>query len=166
VVAAGSEAVEHEHDEFTESLLAALATVGRQVRRLAQRPAEFELLTGAQLELIRLLRRRPGLSVAEAAAELHLAPNTVSTLVRQLGDAGMVRRQIHESDRRIACLELSTHTEHTFDAFRDRRLVTLGKGVAGLSADDRRRLADALPALDRLAEVLRRTTPRRRGTRR
>jgi DNA-binding MarR family transcriptional regulator len=154
---AGSERVER--GDFTESLLAALATVGRQVRRRAGRPAEFEQLTGAQLELIRLLRRRPGLSVAEAAAELHLAPNTVSTLVRKLGDAGMVRRRTQESDRRIARLELSSDMQQAVDAFRDRRLVALGEGVACLPPEHRRRLEDALPALDQLAEGLRRGTP-------
>jgi DNA-binding MarR family transcriptional regulator len=111
------------------------------------------------LELIRLLNRRPGISVAEAADELHLAPNTVSTLVRQLGDAGMVRRRIDEADRRMARLELSPDMRHTFEAFRDRRLVTLRSGIALLSAEDRRRLENALPALSQLADALRRAAP-------
>ncbi len=159
--APGSEAVEH--DDFTESLLAALGTVGRQVRRGAGRPAEFEHLTGAQLELIRLLRRQPRISVADAARELHLAPNTVSTLVRQLADDGTVWRRVRESDRRKAQLELSPDMRHTFDAFRDRRLVTLSRGVGLLSEEDRRRLEKALPALNRLAEALQAGARRRRG---
>lgn len=154
-----------ERVDFTESLLATLAALGRQVRRQAGRPVEFERLTGAQLELLRLLRRRPGISVSEAAEELHLAPNTVSTLVRQLGDADMVRRRVHESDRRMARLELSSDISQTFDAYRDRRLTSLDKGVALLSAEDRRHLEEALPALNQVAEGLRWEASRRRGKR-
>nr|WP_232320542.1 MarR family transcriptional regulator [Rhodococcus sp. WMMA185] len=46
------------------------------------------------MELARLLRRRPGISVADAAAGLGLAANTVSTLARQIVDAGLVERVI------------------------------------------------------------------------
>jgi hypothetical protein len=34
---------------------------------------------GPQVELVRVVRRLPGVSVADAAAELRPAPNTVST---------------------------------------------------------------------------------------
>lgn len=95
--------------------------------------------------------------------ELHLAPNTVSTLVRQLADDGTVWRRVRESDRRKAQLELSPDMRHTFDAFRDRRLVTLSRGVGLLSEEDRRRLEKALPALNRLAEALQAGARRRRG---
>jgi hypothetical protein len=41
-------------------------------------------------ELPRLVRRRPDLSVAEAADELALAPNIASTLVGQLAEANVL----------------------------------------------------------------------------
>jgi DNA-binding CsgD family transcriptional regulator len=66
------------------------------------RPEELSQLTGSQLELVRLLRHRPGLSVSQVADELNLAPNTVSTLVRQLVDAGLVVRGCQQAERRVA----------------------------------------------------------------
>ena len=76
-----------------DELLEALSAVRRAVRRRADRPVELLALTGAQLELVRLLRREPGVSIADAAGRLRVAPNTVSTLVRQLADAGVLERR-------------------------------------------------------------------------
>ena len=52
-----------------------------------------EPLPTAQSELLRLVAARPGISVAEAARELRLAPNTVSTLVGRLADQGLLSRE-------------------------------------------------------------------------
>src|ERR1700689_5709826 len=82
-----------------EDLLEALAAIRRAIRRRVGRPAELSVLTGAQLEVVRLLRREPGVSIADAAARLRVAPNTVSTLVGQLADAGVLERRSDEAAR-------------------------------------------------------------------
>jgi len=146
-------------EAFANDLLGALAAIRRHGRRHGGRPVELAPLTGAQVELVRVLRRRPGVSVAEAAAELHVAPNTVSTLVRQLTDAGLVRRRVGAGDRRVAQLELTPDIRRKVDAFRDRRALALAGAAGRLSGQDRRRLRDALPALVRLAEALAGTDP-------
>jgi DNA-binding MarR family transcriptional regulator len=137
-----------------EELFRLFGQVRRSARRRVRRPVELEALTGAQLELVRLIRRKPGLSVAEAALELQLAPNTVSTLVRQLGERGLLLRAVDESDRRVARLDLSREMQRKVDAWRDRRTELLGTAIGALTARDRRRLASALPALARLADEL------------
>src|SRR5437868_15251537 len=43
--------------------------------------------TSAKVELVRVVRRESGTSVAEAAEKLSVAPNTVSTLDGQFSDA-------------------------------------------------------------------------------
>jgi DNA-binding MarR family transcriptional regulator len=111
-------------------------------------------LTGAQLELLRLVRREPGLSVREAAARLRLAPNTVSTLIRQVSDAGLVRRQRDTEDRRVARLVLTDEAARTLNARRDERTAALLTGLDRLAAEDRVALEAALPALGRLAAAL------------
>src|SRR5476649_47262 len=90
-----------------EELLESLSAIRRAVRRQIARPVELSVLTGAQLELVRLLRREPGVSIADAAARLRVAPNTVSTLVGQLADAGVLERRVDESDRRVVRLMLN-----------------------------------------------------------
>src|SRR6185437_8234753 len=66
-----------------EQLLDALGAFRRTLRRHVGAPFSPPL-TSAQVELVRVVRREPGTSVAEAAEKLGVAPNTVSTLVGQL----------------------------------------------------------------------------------
>lgn len=131
-----------------------MAAVRRTSRRRVRRPDELSSLTGAQLELVRLVRRRPGVSVAEAASELGLAPNTVSTLVRQLCDAGFLTRKPDARDRRIARLELRPEIRLKVEAWRDRRIELLASAIVELSASDERRLSEASGVLLRLAAIL------------
>jgi DNA-binding MarR family transcriptional regulator len=139
---------------LADELLRTMASIRRSGRLVAARPAELSALTGAQLDLVRLVRRRPGISVGEAAEELRLAANTVSTLVRQLVDAGLLLRTADASDRRIARLALTPDTQRAVGAFRDRRLALIADAVNALPADDRQRLADAVALLGRLAAEL------------
>ena len=116
-------------------------------------------LTGSQLELVRLVRRNPGVSIADAAAELRLAPNTVSTLVGQLTESGTVRRNVDDTDRRVARLELSPSVRRTVDAWRDRRVVALASVFDELPASEVRCLARAAAVLERVADELARREP-------
>jgi DNA-binding MarR family transcriptional regulator len=137
-----------------EDLLEAVSAIRRAVRRRVGRPVELSVLTGAQLELVRLLRREPGVSIADAAARLRVAPNTVSTLVGQLADAGVLERRTDETDRRVVRLTLNPGIRRRVDAVRDRRLDALGEAMEGLSADERKLLDEATPVLLRLADTL------------
>jgi DNA-binding MarR family transcriptional regulator len=135
---------------LADELLSTLAAI-RRSGRLVGRPAELAELTGAQLDLVRLVRRRPGVSVAEAAAELQLAANTVSTLVRQLADAGLLVRRVDRTDRRVARLELTPEMAQKVGRFRDRRVALLALGIGELRPADRRRLETAASILSRVA---------------
>lgn len=139
-----------------DDLFGTMAAIRRTSRRLSERPVLLSALTGAQLELVRLVRRRPGLSVADAAEELRLAPNTVSTLVGQLTEAGVLHRLADPADRRVARLELEPETRRKVTAWRDRRVVALASAVGRLSPLDQKVLAEALPALGRLSEAFER----------
>jgi DNA-binding MarR family transcriptional regulator len=135
------------------ALLASMAGIRRSLR-LAGRPPGFADLTGAQLDLVLLVRRRPGLSVAEAAQELRLAANTVSTLVRQLTRSGFLVRGVDEADRRVARLELTAETAQKVSRFRDRRAALLTAAIEALPPGDRQRLEAATGVLGALAADL------------
>jgi DNA-binding MarR family transcriptional regulator len=140
--------------EAANTLLSTFARIRRAGRRQSGRPAELGPLTTAQLELLRLVRRRPGVSVADAARELSLAANTVSTLVRELSEAGLLIRRMSEADRRVAALELAAHIRQQIDAWRDRRVVALTTAIDELCSGDRDRLLDAVAVLERVADRL------------
>jgi DNA-binding MarR family transcriptional regulator len=139
-----------------DALLKQTARIRRVGRRRQGRPEEFARLSGAQLELVKLVRRSPGISVAQAAAELGLAANTISTLVRRLSDQGMLVRTADPTDRRIARLELPDELAQRVGAYRDRRMVALGAAIATLDTDQQATIAAAAALLGRVADELER----------
>ncbi len=145
-----------EQQVVADALLKQTARIRRVGRRRQGRPEEFARLSGAQLELVKLVRRAPGVSVAQAAAELGLAANTVSTLVRRLSDQGMLVRTADPTDRRIARLELPDELAQRVGEYRDRRLVALGAAIATLDTDEQATIAVAATLLARVADELER----------
>jgi len=137
-----------------DELLVAMAAIRRAGRQRGGRPRELAALTSAQLELVRLLRRQPGLCVAEAAQELRLAPNTVSTLVHELVAEGVVERRVDEADRRVARLDLVPEMRRKLERWRDERVLTIASAIDQLPRSDRRALLRALPLLDALADAV------------
>ena len=138
---------------LAEALFRSFGAVRRQVRRTAGRPWPSPL-SGSQIELVRLVRRHPGVTVSEAAEELRLAGNTVSTLVRQLTDAGLLRRAADPDDRRLARLHVTAAARTRIEGWRDHRAELAAQALGRLDEADRRALGDAVPALTRLAAAL------------
>ncbi|HEY3715409.1 MAG TPA: MarR family transcriptional regulator [Jatrophihabitantaceae bacterium] len=139
---------------LAEELFTAMGQLRRQARRHAGRPWPVDTVSGAQVDLIRLVRRRPATSVAEAAEVLGLAANTVSTLVSQLVTAGVLERTPDPNDRRVARLALTATAQRRVDRWRDQRAAVLASALGSLSADDRTTLRQAAGILGRLSAGL------------
>ena len=139
---------------LADELFAAVGQLRRQGRPLGGGPLPAGTLSGAQVELVRLVRRRPGLSVAEAAAELALAPNTISTLVGQLAGANVLIRVSDPRDRRVARLTLTTSVQQRVKRWRDLRALAAAGAIADLEASQRADLERAVPIIARLAAAL------------
>jgi DNA-binding MarR family transcriptional regulator len=92
--------------------------------------------------------------VAEAAAELRVAPNTVSTLIGKLTDKGLIRRIPSSTDGRSVLLDVTPKARDRLAEWRDLRAELAGQVLAGLPSADRDALAAAIPAMQRLAERL------------
>ncbi|MCX4723689.1 MarR family transcriptional regulator [Streptomyces sp. NBC_01020] len=138
-------------DEFPDSLADVLAGVHRLVRRRLRRGLTSPPLRGAQAELLRLVGARPGIRVSDAAKELYVAGNSVSTLVNQLTRAGYLTRESDPDDRRSVRLRLTPAAHERLRDWQTRRGELVRAQVARLSDEDRAALAAALPALRRLA---------------
>jgi DNA-binding MarR family transcriptional regulator len=113
-----------------------------------------QVLPASELEIMRLLVRRPGLSVNETAAELRLAPANVSTALRALEARGLLERRRDTDDGRVVRL----HPTAAALAHRSEQELAWGNALAQAldalpSADASRTLA-AEPALRALAGVL------------
>src|SRR3954454_10891190 len=73
-------------------------------RTIGAEDAKRDPIPPTELEIMKLLVRRPGLSVTEVARELGLQPSNVSTAVRSLTERGMLERRTHASDARVGIL--------------------------------------------------------------
>ncbi|MFE9172301.1 MarR family winged helix-turn-helix transcriptional regulator [Streptomyces kebangsaanensis] len=139
---------------FSEELADALVGVQRLIRRRLRAGLTVARLRGAEIELLRLVEDRPGIGVSEAAKELHLAGNSVSTLVNQLVRDGRLVRETDPADRRAARLLLTGAAQARLRDWRERRAALVRGQVDRLDEADRDALRAAVPALRRLAENL------------
>ncbi|GKQ40496.1 MarR family winged helix-turn-helix transcriptional regulator [Streptomyces sp. A012304] len=141
-------------DTFPEELADTLVGVQRLLRRRLRAGLTAPRLRGAEVELLRLVETRPGIGVSDAAKELHLAGNSVSTLVNQLVRDGYLVRGTDPADRRAARLRLTEAAEARLRDWQRRRAALLGRHLDRLDPADREALRAALPALRALADHL------------
>ncbi|MFF3448843.1 MarR family winged helix-turn-helix transcriptional regulator [Streptomyces sp. NPDC002667] len=141
-------------ENFPESLADALAGLQRLIRRRLRVGTAGPSLRGAEVDLLRLVVDRPGIRVSDAAKELYLAGNSVSTLVNRLAGEGYLVRETDPADRRAARLLSTPAAEARLRDWRHRRGVLVRGQVARLDAADRAALEAALPALRKLAAHL------------
>jgi DNA-binding MarR family transcriptional regulator len=146
----------HESDPVAlgDELMTTMAAMRREVRRELRPQGIGPQLRGAQVELLRVAHDRPGVGVAAAARELHLAANSVSTLVNQLTDLGMLVRQTDPEDRRAIRLYSTDVADKRLVQWREARAELVGKGIAELDPAHREAIAAALPALRILLATL------------
>src|SRR5436305_1175881 len=121
---------------LAEDLMAQVTGLRRVIRRrvrakLSDLPEMS--LRGAQIELLRTVETQPGIGVAAAAQLLHLAGNSVSTLVNQLVEAGMLERHIDPADRRAVRLELTKAAHNRLAKWRRTRTEFVSGALAKLS---------------------------------
>jgi DNA-binding MarR family transcriptional regulator len=137
-----------------EELAGLLAGIQRLARRRLLAGLTGLRLRGAEVELLRIVSAEPGISVNGAARQLHLAGNSVSTLVNRLVKAGLLVRTPDPADRRAARLEITEAATQRLAAWRKRRGELFTELLGELTAAERAVLREAVPALRHLAENL------------
>lgn len=135
-------------------LFAVVTGLRRVVRRRLRDEVPGPRLRGAQLELLQAVESEPGIGVAAAADALHLAQNSVSTLVNQLSVAGLLERERDPSDRRAVRLRLTAAAEQRLRVWREARGRLVDDALARLPAREREAIERALPALAHLLEEI------------
>ncbi|MFC4508237.1 MULTISPECIES: MarR family winged helix-turn-helix transcriptional regulator [Streptomyces] len=140
-----------DQETFPEELADALVGVQRLLRRRLRAGLTVPRLRGAEVELLRLVEARPGIGVSDAAKELYLAGNSVSTLVNQLVRDGYLVRETDPADRRAVRLLLTEAAETRLRAWKQRRAALVARQLARLDTADQEALRAALPALRTLA---------------
>jgi DNA-binding MarR family transcriptional regulator len=123
--------------DVLDELAGLLTGIHRLVRRRLRAGLVGPRLRGAQVELLRLVGARPGMRISAAAEQLYLAGNTISTLVNQLVEAGLLRRETAPDDRRAGLLFLTPEAARRMREWQERRHALMREQLHRLSEEDR-----------------------------
>ena len=107
-------------------------------------------VTSRQVTLLWLIRRSPGLSLRELAAEEGISAPALSGHVDRLENAGLIERVRDEKDRRRVGLTLTEDGEGLLRRIRARRTNWLTDRLRGLDDDDVAAIEAAIAPLARL----------------
>jgi DNA-binding MarR family transcriptional regulator len=142
---------------LTAELAKVLARIGRGLRYRTRAVREALEVTHSEAELLKLLDRKPGIRVNDAALELGIASNSVSTLIKQLTRAGLVARQSDPHDGRAAQLRLTPLAEEWVTRVGNAREAAIDRALQSLDDEERALLVAALPAMIRLSKAISRS---------
>ena len=140
--------------DLAGELFAVVGRFRRQLRRSTGGGFDRTGLTQSQAELLRLVGRRPDISVREAAAELGLAANTASTLVSRLAADDLLIRTVDSTDRRVGRLRLTNAAQDVADRSRLARRTALAGALETLDTTQIEDLTKGLAVIAELTRLL------------
>jgi DNA-binding MarR family transcriptional regulator len=149
MVASRSVAAADEAVSLADRLHSAAIHLLRRLRRT-------DPLTGvsaAQLSALSVLMGGPR-TIGELAAAEEVQPPTMSRLIRELEQAGLVSRRRDPDDGRVVWIEWTKNGKDVLTRGRELRIATLARQIGALPEAERRSLAAGLAVVDRLLEGL------------
>src|SRR5262249_24584840 len=143
-VAAADEAV---------SLADRLHSVAIHLLRRLRRTDPLVGVSAAELSALSVLMGSPR-TIGELAAAEQVTPPTMSRLIRDLEQAGLVSRARDDNDGRVVWIEWTRSGEEVLTRGRELRIATLARQIGALSEADRQSLMAGLAVAERLLEGL------------
>ncbi len=134
--------------------------IGRLSRRLRTTPAAREAgLTPTAISLLLTVVRSGPVRLSELAEAEGITPTMLSRAVAGMVQDGLLERSSDEGDRRAAWVEATAAGRRLAQRMRRERTSAVNQALEVLSEADRRRIEQALPALEALAEELKGRQP-------
>jgi DNA-binding MarR family transcriptional regulator len=131
-----------------DNLRPVLLRLARELRKETEQLG----VTARQATLLWLVKRSPGLSLAELAAEEGISPPALSGHVDRLERAGLLERVRSTEDRRRVGLRLTDEGMKLMRRIRARRTTWLAGRLQGLEPAELETIEAAIPALQRVLE--------------
>jgi DNA-binding MarR family transcriptional regulator len=133
---------------LASALRSSTLRLSRQIRR--QR-VEGHDLTANQLGVLGALGKHDAMTIGELAAHEQVKPPSMTRIVSNMEEAGLVVRRPHETDKRQIVVELTEAAHALLHANRRRRDEWLQTKLKKLTPEERDILRKAAPVLERLA---------------
>jgi DNA-binding MarR family transcriptional regulator len=135
-----------------ETVAADLRPVLLRLARELRKETEQLGVTARQTTLLWLVKRSPGLSLAELAAEEGISPPAMSGHVDRLERAGLLVRERSSDDRRRVGLRLTDEGERLLRRVKARRTTWLANRLRTLDPEALEAIDAAIPSLLLLVE--------------
>jgi len=129
-------------------LRVAIARLSRRLRR-----HELAGLTPTQLSALATVERAGPLRLGDLAAAEGIAPSTLTRLVTALEERGYVTRCPVPGDARASTLAITPAGHEVLELIRQQSTLLLADSLRTLPSDQLAALAQALPALEQLADA-------------
>jgi len=136
------------HEQVASELRPVLLRLARELRKETEQLG----VTARQATLLWLVKRSPGLSLAELAAEEGISPPALSGHVDRLERAGLIERVRSSEDRRRVGLRLTEEGARVMRSVRARRTTWLAERLRVLDPDELGAVDAAMPSLLKLIE--------------
>jgi DNA-binding MarR family transcriptional regulator len=131
------------------------AVIGRLSRRLRPTAAAVEAgLTPTRVSVLLHVERAGPVRLSELGAAEGINPTMLSRVISNLVDAALIERTSDEDDRRSAWATPTEAGARLAEQIRRERTDAVNAALDQLRETDRRRIEQALPALEALAEQL------------
>src|SRR5580658_7320996 len=137
-------------------LVARLRGVIPRLARELNNTSTGEGLTPTQYSVLALVRSRGPLGLAELTELEGLNPTMVSRIIKVLDERGLIRRTPDPDDMRAARLEATPAGAQVNDRVRAQRNQVLSECLSRLPAETANTLLAAVPAMEALAEAVKR----------
>jgi DNA-binding MarR family transcriptional regulator len=134
----------------TETVAAELRPILLRLSRELRKETEQLGITARQATLLWLVKRRPGLSLAELAAEEGISSPAMSGHVDRLERAGLIERVRSTQDRRRVGLRLTDEGARVLRRVRARRTSWLAGRLTALQPAELEAVENALAPLTKL----------------
>jgi DNA-binding MarR family transcriptional regulator len=136
------------HEQVASELRPVLLRLARELRKETEQLG----ITARQATLLWLVKRSPGLSLAELAAEEGISPPALSGHIDRLERAGLIERVRSTEDRRRVGLRLTDEGARVMRNIRARRTTWLAERLRVLTPQELAAVDAAMPAFLKLIE--------------
>jgi DNA-binding MarR family transcriptional regulator len=135
-------------------LYQALSDVRSALHRAVDRDWPSAPLSPSQARLLRAVRLRPGIGMTEVASELRIEPRVARAIVAKLVQQELLSREVDPEDSRFERIRVTRTGLMRLRLWRGRGADVLDHALDTLTAQQRARIALALPALEQLVDAV------------
>ncbi|KEQ22099.1 MarR family winged helix-turn-helix transcriptional regulator [Paenibacillus tyrfis] len=129
------------------------ALVFEDLTRIFIRLPSIEKLSFTTLSVLHTLSRKSPMRLTELTANEQITQSAITQLVTRLERDGLVERRPDPNDGRVVQVHITALGANVIDSRRLDRMVQLTKFIEGLTLEEKRAIASAIPALRRLVEL-------------